>query len=238
MTQTQVPKVVELMEEVSFFPHGTFYDVQEISSVDVSEDCANSLITRNMSAQRRREYLVGRTIANRLLRVLSSGYCLNEPGAQRQPVWPGGVTGSISHSDGWCVVAVAESRLGLTSLGVDLASTEPLDSELLAYVCTPKERHELNNCDLSVDPFKLVFSLKEAIYKAVFPLIRCYVDFIDVELAYQEGEFRISEFLGIRSLSHQVKLSYLVSGLMLHTCCIIESSEVFSAIVSSRERNP
>jgi len=70
------------------------------------------------------------------------------------------------------------------SVGIDIEPAEPLAPDLLSIVATAKERDRIED-----DPFRgrLLFSIKEAIYKAVYPLDRTFLDHHDVEVNLADG---------------------------------------------------
>jgi 4'-phosphopantetheinyl transferase EntD len=99
------------------------------------------------------------------------------------PVWPEGIVGSLAHDSEVAVAAMAAQREFL-SVGVDVEPAEPLAPDLLDIVATAGERERMRD-----DPFhgRLLFSVKEAIYKAVYPLDRMFLDHHDVEVSLSTG---------------------------------------------------
>jgi 4'-phosphopantetheinyl transferase EntD len=138
----------------------------------------------NQSAEKRRsEFSAGRRAAQVVLNHLDIQPAPLLRRADGTVVWPPGVIGSISHT-ATLAVAIAAPIGHLQSVGVDIEENAPLSSDLLEIVCRPKERVALN-CwrDVSsADPGKLIFSAKEAFYKAYFPLFDTFLDFMDIEL--------------------------------------------------------
>jgi len=99
------------------------------------------------------------------------------------PVWPDGFVGSIAHDASFAIAAIAAQREYL-SVGVDIEPAEPLAPDLLDIVATAKERDRIQD-----DPCqgRLLFSVKEAIYKAVYPLDGTFLDHQDVEVSLATG---------------------------------------------------
>ncbi len=85
----------------------------------------------------------------------------------RAPIWPQGLQGSISHSDSLCLAVVGRCR----GIGADLEEATPLDDALRESVLRPEE------AGASALEAKLIFSAKEAAYKAQYPLSRQLFDF-------------------------------------------------------------
>lgn len=135
-------------------------------------------ITR-ASALRRREFLAGRALARQAMRGLDFASQPIPAGDDRAPVWPAGMTGSISHCEDWCVAAAARVEDGYLSIGLDIEPALPLDPDLIEDVCTPEE------CGwLALQPASLrnvlaraMFSAKECAYKCQYPLSRTLLDF-------------------------------------------------------------
>ena len=138
---------------------------------------------KNAVPKRRREFAAGRLCARRALAVLGiDGFPLL-PDADRVPIWPPGVVGSISHCDGFFGAAVARCETAI-SLGIDVERKEPLKHRLVPMICTPAETARLTRLPrpAGADWHKLVFSAKESVYKAYYPLTRTFLDFHDVDL--------------------------------------------------------
>lgn len=151
--------------------------------------------------KRKREYRAGRHSAAAVLSMLGiEDYSLlNDP--QRAPIWPPGIIGSLTHCDNFCC-AVAASQLNIASVGIDAEPLIPLPKESTPLICHEQELVSLQASG-HTDNFwsKVIFSAKEAFYKAYFPLCRQYLDFLEahVELhasqsktkATRSGDFSI-----------------------------------------------
>jgi len=100
------------------------------------------------------------------------------------PIWPKGILGSLAH-DSRVAVAAVGSPEKLTGVGIDVEPATALPSELLDLVTTPRERAMIN-----CDPYRgrLFFVAKEAVYKAVFPLNRRFLDYHEVEVDIPSGK--------------------------------------------------
>jgi 4'-phosphopantetheinyl transferase EntD len=100
------------------------------------------------------------------------------------PIWPKGILGSLAHDSRVAVAAVGTPEK-LTGLGIDVEPAAALPSDLLDLVTTPRER-----AMISCDPYRgrLFFVAKEAVYKAVFPLDRCFLDHQEVEVDIPSGK--------------------------------------------------
>jgi 4'-phosphopantetheinyl transferase EntD len=100
-------------------------------------------------------------------------------GAGGAPIWPRGIVGSLSHTDDLAVAAIArQSAFG--AIGIDVEPNQPLPTCLLDSIATSREK---NLFPRSVLETRLLFSIKEAVYKASYPTLGRFLDFQDVEVA-------------------------------------------------------
>jgi 4'-phosphopantetheinyl transferase EntD len=139
--------------------------------------------------KRRREFVTGRACARQALERLGVGPAPVGTGARGEPLWPDGVVGSITHCRGYraCGVARADE---LASLGIDAEVNEPLPRGILASITSPEERAALPADGDGVHTDRLLFSAKEAVYKAWYPLTGSWLGFEDVDMTVShDGTF-------------------------------------------------
>ena len=137
--------------------------------------------TINMSPDRLRSYRQGRSCARQALAGLGLAVHAVPSGEAREPVWPAGISGSISHS-GDVAVAVAARQESVGAVGIDLeADAGPLEPEVAALICTAAERSTVTR-GLPGDADRLRFAIKESVYKCVWPELRRFIDFREVEI--------------------------------------------------------
>ena len=144
--------------------------------------------------KRKRDFRAGRHCAKAALAALGGpADAVIGVGERRQPLWPAGYCGSISHTRGHCV-AVAGRREEFRAMGIDIEQATPLKEDVLHMICTPAEREALSRLDEPLAWAKVVFSIKEAIYKAHFPVCGVFFGFQDAEvlLDTRTGEFTAS----------------------------------------------
>jgi 4'-phosphopantetheinyl transferase EntD len=145
----------------------------------------------NSVASRQVDFATGRMVARRLLREL--GYSNRAIGrdTDRVPLWPDGVLGSISHTEGACLVAVSVDST-LRGVGVDVEVDEPRSDRFVERITTPEERTGFGSATEVGRLATQIFSIKEAVYKACFPVVRERWGFRDVEV---EIDLATSRFL-------------------------------------------
>jgi 4'-phosphopantetheinyl transferase EntD len=92
------------------------------------------------------------------------------------------MVGSLAH-DATVAVAALARRGDYLGIGIDIEPAEPLDPDLLDMVATPGERAAIQKA-VQASPLhgRLLFAIKEAVYKAAYPLDRVFLDHHDVEV--------------------------------------------------------
>ena len=154
-----------------------------------------SLIERAVE-HRRREFAAGRIIARSLLAKAdaATGALLSDN--DRVPMWPRSVVGSITHCRSLCAVAVASRTLS-AGIGIDVEPARPLDEDLHAQILREAERGRVDALPSALRPLGgiLVFSIKEAVYKAIYPERRVFLDFQQVEIVFTDEDGFVAEVL-------------------------------------------
>lgn len=131
--------------------------------------------------KRRREFVTARACARRALARLGLPEQPIPAGPKGEPLWPAGVVGSITHCAGYRACALARDA-DLVTIGIDAEPDEPLPAGLLGDVALPEERRWLRAlaaAEPGISWDRLLFCIKESIYKAWFPLARQWLGFED-----------------------------------------------------------
>ncbi|MDR1063132.1 MAG: 4'-phosphopantetheinyl transferase superfamily protein [Azoarcus sp.] len=147
-------------------------------------DSALRLALGEMSVKRRTEFVAGRICAARSLRKMGIVAEFPLPMQDRLPAWPSGVLGSISHC-ATMAVAMTAMKSKYCALGVDVESLIDFDvaPEIQQSVCRDEELSGLERyVPCRARSLTVLFSAKEALYKALFPLIGKFEDFRAAEL--------------------------------------------------------
>ena len=146
--------------------------------IDVLSPAEKGLIHPRATASRRRHLVLGRIAAQRALEELGAPAEPVLRGAHREPLWPGGVVGSITHTCGQAVAAVAFSE-DCGGIGLDMEHRSGFFDELVDQVVYGQELEWIRGQRDADRPSRVleVFSAKESIYKAFFPRVRRYFGF-------------------------------------------------------------
>ena len=139
--------------------------------------------------KRRREFRTVRHCARRALRELGIPPAALLPGERGMPQWPPGVVGSMTHCAGYRAAAVARSR-DLLTIGIDAEPHDVLPPGVLDYIARDEEQSgltELAAADRGICWDRILFCIKEAVYKAWFPLTRKWLGFEDAAITIERG---------------------------------------------------
>lgn len=131
--------------------------------------------------RRRRELATGRRLARAALTALGEEAVPLLPDALRAPQWPEGVVGSITHADGLVAAAVGCVRADLRALGIDAEPDLPLPADVVPVALTVAEQAR------GPDVARLLFSLKEAAYKAWSPWTASTCEPLDLDVVLLEA---------------------------------------------------
>ncbi len=140
---------------------------------------------------RRREFAAGRTAARSALAQLGIPPAPIPMGEGRAPVWPDGIAGSIAHCALGGIVIVARKG-AVSALGVDLERDAALAPDLWPGVLTEEEISDLAGLPEDDRGRGALdrFVVKEALFKAQYPLTGRMLDFDVVTVQFpQPGRF-------------------------------------------------
>ena len=147
-------------------------------------------------AKRQAEFLAGRVCARAALQKLEGLSFSPAIGEDRAPVWPAHISGSITHSTGRAAAIVA-NKTHWRGLGMDLENLlNPERAERLAKeILTPDElvRMAAAPAEHIALLVTLTFSVKESLFKALYPIVRqrFYFEHAEVLEWSESGEVRL-----------------------------------------------
>ena len=165
---------------------------------------------------RKREFILGRTCARRALQEFGITDAQLPQGADRAPRWPIGYTGSISHSGRHIAAAVASIDRH-ACMGLDLEASGGVKYDLWKMLFSEKEIAWLSTGPKTnkKEMATVMFSAKEAYYKAQHYARGRWLDFHDVDITLNnDNTFVVSDRTGsIEGL--QVGAFTIVGGLVV-----------------------
>jgi len=147
-------------------------------------------------AKRQSEYLAGRLCAKQALFELTGEALFPARGNDGRPLWPVGTTGSITHSHGHAAALVGFSERW-HGLGLDLEPCLSLERalRLAPSLLTASEQSHLaalKSAEEQAFYVTLSFSLKESLFKALYPLCLTRFYFQDAQMIeYGQGKAKL-----------------------------------------------
>jgi 4'-phosphopantetheinyl transferase EntD len=179
---------------------------------------------------RRREFITARRCARTALRVLGYPHAPIRPGPKREPQWPTGITGSITHCAGYRAAAVARTA-DIHLLGIDAEPNGPLPEGIAESITVPGELETLDRLT-STHPGmhwgRLLFSAKESVYKAWFPVTRRWLGFKETRLTIDPDAGTFSATVLVDGARIDVKPPLSV----LHGRFVVDRGLLLTAVIS------
>ncbi|GAA3632123.1 4'-phosphopantetheinyl transferase family protein [Microlunatus ginsengisoli] len=166
------------------------YSVETAADRDLSLLPAEAAYVARAVPKRYREFVSVRACATDALARLGLSRAPLVPGPAGAPRWPPGVIGSMTHCPGFRAAAVGWQHRMLT-LGIDAEPNAPLPPGVLSNVARPEEAAALTGLPaVGVAWDRLLFSAKESIYKAWYPLMHSPLGFADAVVTFGlDGSF-------------------------------------------------
>lgn len=209
----QIPKEFEIdFDEVSFryekeikqiisfldtYKEDISFSVKNLSSLSFFHlhPDEEKLLGKNWHKKRINEFILGRCAANEALKRFFPSPPPVLKGENWEPLWSENTTGSISHKEE-IAIAVVCKKSQYKGLGIDVENRkQEIDFDICRFICTEKEIqgiYRLHEKDLVL---KVIFSVKEAIFKAFFHTSGKFLGFEDIEITFKHGFHQLSAVL-------------------------------------------
>lgn len=143
--------------------------------------------------KRQAEFLAGRYTARLGLRAFNVADDFIVSSKNRAPIWPIDMVGSISHTSTKAMTAIG-MKDDFEYIGIDIETiiTESDYVNILDLILVKNEHRWLTpNSALLLT---IIFSAKESLFKALYPLVNIYFDFVDaqiIDIDLEEGTFTL-----------------------------------------------
>jgi 4'-phosphopantetheinyl transferase EntD len=147
--------------------------------------------------RRRAEFATVRHCARLALAELGRPAAPILSGERGAPQWPAGVVGSMTHCAGYRAAVLAE-QVRAASIGVDAEPHGPLPDGVLRLVARPEELVQLDALSAAQPQLhwdRLLFTMKESVYKAWFPLTGRWLDFQQASVRIEASGAFVAELL-------------------------------------------
>lgn len=171
-------------------------DAPDISLLDVRYDVAHfseSLFNRlNIPTP----VHLQRAVKKRRAEYLASRYCLQQAlaswgitdfvlsnGPDRAPLWPEGINGSLSHTHQQICALLTQRQDVIPGVDCETIMSEEMASETWKMLIGVGEKQRLAQSEVPfATALTVAFSVKESLYKALYPQIKQFMDFSAAEI--------------------------------------------------------
>ncbi len=138
---------------------------------------------RKAVVKRKADFLAGRVLAKNGLSKLLGNSSTVDVGKNREPVWPKGVVGSISHTQDMAVCFLSSDTQLMLGVDIENMMTDKRANDIAHLIINNKEKSLLVSLayDFSL-LLTLVFSAKESLFKAISNNVGGYFNFSVVEV--------------------------------------------------------
>jgi 4'-phosphopantetheinyl transferase EntD len=179
----------------------------------------------NAAPRRIETFAAGRRCAHRALAALGVPEGPVRVGPGRAPVWPPGIAGSITHTEGFAAAAVMRHADAI-SIGIDAERIGRVDAGIERQICVMEESDRLGRLApvARAAAATQVFAAKEAFMKAQFPITGRMPDFRHILVRWDEDRFDATTIEGHGGW-HASGRSALVDGFAL-AAVVIGSGDV------------
>jgi 4'-phosphopantetheinyl transferase EntD len=167
----------------------------------------------NACDSRQREFATGRWCARRLLAEMRVPSGEIGRGENNEAIWPEGICGSITHTKGACCV-VASFQSQYRSVGIDVEKASRQISEPARRLFLNKDETAWINGrpGISPDVYLTIFSIKESMYKMLYPLVKIVIPFSAVSVRPLENDGSFSCHVN-RDLAGTIPSGSILHGL-------------------------
>jgi len=173
------------------------YDYSDQTLAQLRREATLPARLQNAVPRRQMDYLAGRCCALQALRAADVVGTTDIPiGERGQPVWPAGMRGSISHCDGIAVAAVGRAdQLAYVGIDIEREISVEVSREIGGQLATAEEMQLGPPQGCTPEAWlTLLFSGKESLFKALYPSVGAYFDFLDAsatQLDLRAGMFTL-----------------------------------------------
>ena len=201
----QVEKISSYGHEIHWIKDASTAEEQLLQSLHPDEQ---KLAATYKALNRKHEFIAGRWLFHQV--TGSTEPLLRGPGGE--PQWPAGICGALTHKQGQVMFSYVPAA-GHLGYGIDLELTAKMKIEFREKVCSEQEWQNIRgSADAPVALLTAVFSFKECIYKALYPLEQKFFSFLDAEITNVDwAKGQISARL-LSDVSAQTPSGFEVSG--------------------------
>jgi 4'-phosphopantetheinyl transferase EntD len=176
--------VIEQILPPEVMAEEAFGDLTDVTLFPEEEQAVSRAVDK-----RRREFTTARGCARAALARIGVPAAPILPGLRGAPGWPSGVVGSITHCEGYRACAVARDSQ-IRTVGLDAEPHDRLPDGVLGAIGLPEEQSRvaaLARIEPAICWDRILFSAKESVYKAWFPLTQRWLGFEEARIDFDPG---------------------------------------------------
>lgn len=183
------------------------------------------------SIKRRIDFFSGRRCAH--LAMAEAGYP-NHPilrGESREPLWPLSIVGSITHDQTIAAAIVARKNQNICGIGIDIESLDrEIRGNISKQILTLGEQEQWGNEDFAINrEARVIFSIKESIFKCLYPLNQIFLHFEDAAIiAMSEDRFTATIFKN--PFPQKIKTPFELTGKL-----VFHENKILTALMVTNE---
>lgn len=141
--------------------------------------------------KRRAEYLASRYGLQQVLASWGIADFILSNGPDRAPRWPQGVNGSLSHTHQQICALLTPRQDVMPGVDCETIMTEEMARETGRMFIDDGEKKRLAQCEVPfATALTVAFSVKESLYKALYPQIKQFMDFSAAEIVACTGDLQ------------------------------------------------
>ncbi|WP_169930027.1 4'-phosphopantetheinyl transferase family protein [Pseudidiomarina aestuarii] len=177
--------------------------------------------------KRKAEYLAARIVVKQALSALGLEVAQQQVSIakDRSPVWPKDIIGSISHTQDFAVCCVTRAaEISLIGVDSELILSAPAARSLAAEIHNETELKLMTDAGFSeAVGTSIIFSAKESLYKALYPVVCCYFGFEQArvsQLDLQRSRLTLTlcrSFASQHGLASDYTIQFSIKGTLVHT---------------------
>ncbi len=219
-------KIPDRFDIQPLFPHCVVTECCRIKNIENDFYPGEHACMEKAVAKRRNEFLAGRTCARRALGALGMAGRMLGKGSDGSVLWPAGITGAISHNNRWCGAAVARCS-DVTGIGFDVETVKRISMNISRKILTRQEMIWLSEWpgEEAQKMVALIFSAKESVYKALYPVIKTRISFFDAVITPSPDSLSFDVELSKKIADHLPPCSRLTGT------CLFHDGDIFTGIV-------
>lgn len=242
MTALHLPSFPPFMTHCTLKPLNDYPDIYLLDAHYDAAHFTESLFTslaipapehlQRAVKKRRAEYLASRYCLQQALASWGIPSFLLHNSPDRAPIWPQGIRGSLSHTHQQVCALLTRRQDQLLGVDCERIMEAKVASETHPMLITAAEKARLEQGNV---PFPtaltVAFSIKESLYKALYPQVKQFMDFSAAEVMQCSADLQHISLRLTQTLSEE-----MVVGSVFEGRAILQPDQVITWIIGPQQR--